>query len=292
MGLIYRNTVTLNSGGGLGECKGIILGNVIACNSSSFQGGGLRRCRGLIANNNIVHNAADLGGGLADCISDKDGEARIVNNTVYGNISRGGGGLYRCDRAVVTNCIIWGNTPAENQIEVGTQPLSAPEVVYSCIQGWTQGGEGNFSADPMFLDPEGPDDDPQTYQDNDYRLSADSPCIDAGDNWAVDPGQMDGDGNLRIAFGRYSLTVDMGAYELGSPRFQVTQIAIVDGDRLLLTWNSQPGDAYTLWSSGDLPGEPWTQERASPIPCQGAITSCLVDISPSVVFKTYRVEMR
>lgn len=279
-------------GGGLAYCLGPILSNVIAGNSSVERGGGASDCAGMIASNTITDNRALLGGGLAYCRDTNETETTILDNTISGNISESGAGLYRCDRALVANCIIWGNSPADSQIEVGTQPLSAPEVAYSCIEGWTEGGEGSFSADPMFLDSDGPDGDPQTYVDNDYRLSPDSPCIDAGDNWAVAPGQLDADGNLRIAFGRYSLTVDTGAYEFGSSPFDITQVAVVEGGRLLLTWNSQPGDVYTLWSRGDSLSAPWAEERASPIPSQGGTTSCLVSISPSVVFKIYRVEMR
>jgi hypothetical protein len=47
----------------------------------------------------------------------------------------------------------------------------------------------------------------------DYRLRADSPCVDAGDpNYAGDPNAVDLDGKTRLA-GR---AVDMGAYELQS----------------------------------------------------------------------------
>ena len=83
-------------------------------------------------------------------------------------------------------------------------------------------GGGNISADPMFVDPDGPDGDPETWEDNDYHLSAGSPSIDAGDNGAVPDGiTTDLDGNPRFVddpdtvdtgFGD-SPVVDMGAYE-------------------------------------------------------------------------------
>ena len=34
----------------------------------------------------------------------------------------------------------------------------------------------------MFADPDGPDDDPSTFEDNDYRVRAGSPAIDAGNS--------------------------------------------------------------------------------------------------------------
>ncbi|MFQ5807169.1 MAG: hypothetical protein ACE5I3_12040, partial [Phycisphaerae bacterium] len=67
----------------------------------------------------------------------------------------------------------------------------------SCVQGGYD-GIGNIDADPLFVDPDGPDNDPNTWEDNDYRLSVGSPCIDAGDNDAVPPdiADLDGDGDV------------------------------------------------------------------------------------------------
>ena len=102
--------------------------------------------------------------------------------------------------------------------------------------GWH---ESNIDADPLFVDPDGPDDDPNTWEDNDYRLAPGSPCIDASDNTAVplDTLDLDGDGDTdeRTPFDldgnprfvqdpftddtgvpdppRYRHIVDMGAYE-------------------------------------------------------------------------------
>ena len=60
-------------------------------------------------------------------------------------------------------------------------------------------GPGNIDIDPLFIDPDGPDDDPDIFEDNNYRLSADSPCIDAGDNTAVpDDVTTDLNGNPRF----------------------------------------------------------------------------------------------
>jgi hypothetical protein len=88
--------------------------------------------------------------------------------------------------------------------------------------GWGGAGASNIDTDPMFVDADGPDDDPLTLEDNDYRLGGGSLCIDAGDNAAVPAGvTTDLDGNPRfvddpdttdtgIGFGPI---VDMGAYE-------------------------------------------------------------------------------
>jgi hypothetical protein len=122
---------------------------------------------------------------------------------------------------------------------------SAPAITYCDIQGgWT--GTGNIDGDPLFVDPDGPDDDPNTWEDNDYRLRPSSPCIDAGDNTAVPPdtADLDGDGdtveplpfdlNANPRFLDVTVAdsgkgappiVDMGAYEVGLSDF--------DGDGVL-----------------------------------------------------------
>ena len=74
------------------------------------------------------------------------------------------------------------------------------------------GGEGNISAAPQFVDKNGPDGVPGTI-DDDYRLSPNSPCIDAGDPMVTpDPQAVDLEGNNRVICGR----VDMGPSEFGT----------------------------------------------------------------------------
>jgi len=84
-------------------------------------------------------------------------------------------------------------------------------INYCCIQGWTGdlGGTGNFGNDPLLIDADGADNRIGTEDDN-VRLSSDSPCIDSGDrDYAFEPGQTDLDGNPRLA----DVIVDIGAYE-------------------------------------------------------------------------------
>lgn len=208
-GTIRNNTISRNSahdyGGGLCECNGTIQSNTIGGNSADY-GGASSRCNGTISNNVICGNSArSRGGGLY--LSD----ATIRNNTIYANSAvNSAGGLDYC-QGTIENCIIWGNT--------GFGQLSDSSVPsYSCIQAWRGGGEGNIAEDPRFVDAEGPDDDPETSEDNNYRLSPDSPCIDAGNNEVYMWDEFDLDGNSRIFYGVSSATVDMGAYEYPSVR--------------------------------------------------------------------------
>jgi len=231
-GTVQNNVVTGNSaeihGGAFSYCDGVIRGNIITGNSAPFHGGGLHSCDGTIENNLISRNSADLGAGLYECggtirnnavvhnLARRYGgglfrcNARVSSNTIAANSAgRQGGGLYDC-RGTVRNCIIWGNWAEEgSQIYV----YGSWEPTHSCIEGWTAGGEGNISEDPRFLDPDGPDDDPETYEDNDYHLAEGSPCIDAGlnEDWMWEA--VDLDRRPRILCGVSSLTVDMGAYE-------------------------------------------------------------------------------
>jgi len=87
------------------------------------------------------------------------------------------------------------------------------EIVSSCVQGGWYGRA--LAADPRFVDPE----------QGDFRLQADSPCIDTGDNEASQDIDMDLYGNYRIwdGDGDGIAKVDMGAYEHSS-------ILLVPGD--------------------------------------------------------------
>jgi hypothetical protein len=101
--------------------------------------------------------------------------------------------MYNCESSsmTVTNCILWSDVPQE--IYGGTI------VTYSDVQGgWP--GVGNIDSEPCFVNPDS----------NDYHLSPDSPCINAGDpNYVPGPNETDIDGEDRVMFGR----IDMGADE-------------------------------------------------------------------------------
>lgn len=157
----------------------------------------------------------------------------LVNCTFTGNRARnGGGGLYayldyHYTNPILTNCILWGDTPDEISSD-STNFLA--NVTYSNIEGgWP--GTGNIDADPCFVLP-GYQDANGMWIDGDYYLLPGSPCINAGDpNYIAepsagtiptvyhfnpdDPGYIavssvkDLDGEPRVISGR----VDMGASE-------------------------------------------------------------------------------
>jgi hypothetical protein len=139
------------------------------------------------------NDATGYGGGALYVL---DGDASLANCTLTGNAAPSGATLLcvsdaRPGSAVLANCILW-----DDENGIAYDPNSVVTIAYSAIYGgWP--GEGNLDADPLFLDPDGPDDDPNTWGDNDYHLSPGSPCIDAANNTAVplDAADLDGDGN-------------------------------------------------------------------------------------------------
>jgi len=304
-GEIRHNTITNNfagaGGGGLSRCSGVIEDNLISGNRA-YEGGGLSYCDALILRNRIFRNEAYYGGGLSHCdlVTGSSlicgnravlggglyGENRVHNTVISANIAHEGGGAWGDDNSGY-NCILWGNVATEGPQLAG---YFKPRFRYSCIEGWSEGGEGNISLEPMFADPDGPDDDPDTYEDNDYRLLPDSPCIDAGYNGPYYLPRFDLDGNLRVAFGGKSLTVDMGAYEYSSKPFAVTEVAVISDTALSLTWNSQPNDTYVLWVCTDPVFQTWA--RGATVPSDGATTTfTVVNIAPFPSYQLFRIEM-
>jgi hypothetical protein len=171
-----------------------------------------------------VLNAADPGPGIA-------GKLEFANCTFHGNKAYAGGGLMNesgCE-ATLTNCIFWDDSGGEI-VDVDEDKVS---VDFTCVEGGYP-GLGNISADPLFLDPDGPNNRPFD-EDDDLRLNFASPCNDVGKNAGVpaDSADLDGDGDSEeqtpldlTIVPRFTVdtgadvlsfcdpaTVDMGAYE-------------------------------------------------------------------------------
>ncbi len=187
------------------------------------------------------------GAGLASCgIPDYPDGADGVAGTPGADGGPGAGGaLSDLSGSLVTNAIFWDNLPDEI--------AGSPAVSFSNVEGGFA-GTGNLSVDPLFAGA------------SDFRLTASSPCIDAGDttsfpgnvltpskttasvaggdfvDFGISAGRLgsDLDGNPRIVddsltpdTGLGSPVVDMGAYEFGS---------------------SPPASAPQYWLLGSLSG--------------------------------------
>jgi hypothetical protein len=170
-----------------------LLGNTIRFNNAAYGGG--VAFTNHVTGNLIVNNTANYGGGIAEPFSVVCGNTIADNTGVYDS----GGVLFVDQSTFFTNNIVWGNSaPLHPQHEPHPE-----QFFFSCVQGGAAGGVGNLNTDPLFVD----------AANGDYRLQAESPCIDAGSLWYVWPQPYvcpDG-------YGRLSGTaMDMGAYEFGA----------------------------------------------------------------------------
>lgn len=154
---------------------------------------------------------------------------RLVNCTVSGNSY--GIACEAYSGAELTNCIVQGNFERDVFLEEGE--LTA---TYSNVGGMNH-GEANIDADPRFVDAE----------NGDFRLSPDSPCIDAGTVAEPMP-EFDLAGMHRVMFGGKELRPDMGAFE-----YYINELAAVaSGHAMILTWSSLAGKSYSVLYSENL----------------------------------------
>ncbi len=176
------------AGGGIGsyESSPTIRDNVLAGNRASgiystAGGGGIVFLSSTpsVTGNLIVDNEASADhGGRGGGIFGESSEVLIDGNTLidnycYPNIGNGID-LYDCI-STVTNTIV-GYQPWYQGTATFHAILGETSVSY-CNFAEDRDGEGMLSVDPVFLDPEA----------GDYRLSPDSPCLDAGDPAAPPP---------------------------------------------------------------------------------------------------------
>ncbi len=176
-------------------------------------------------NRNNCNNGTWAKGGA---VCNDGGTPTLTNCTLYDNWAYAptyawgrGGGLYTTrGETTVTNGLAW-----ENKDNTGTNESAqicrdgSLVVNYTSLQEWTgaYGGTANDGVDPLFVDPDGPDNNAATWEDNDFHLSAASPSIDTGDNVAPGLSPWDFERDPRVADGDADLlaVVDRGADEYG-----------------------------------------------------------------------------
>jgi len=192
------------------------LSKLILTGNAAQYGGGAIAC--LDASPTIVNclmslNTTEYYGGGMYC---SNSAAVVANTTAADNTTDLGGGGISCDgtSVQVASSILWDNDPDAIR--------GSPAVTYTDVEGgWT--GEGNIDGSPLFIDP----------NDQDYRLSENSPCIDAGDpNFVAYDDETDLGGNPRLDNER----VDMGSYEYA---LNTGHVIYVDDDGPL---DPAPGD--------------------------------------------------
>lgn len=238
VGCVFELNEAQVSGGGLHSQGASIVNCIFNGNVTPGDGGGLAVATigaGEMINLLFTGNSAARGGAIFTYCN-----PLIRSCTFVGNSASAGGTLYNatpssvCMPTTLSNCIVW---------EIGPNPLLNSQglvipVNYSNVQGGYPGA-GNIDGDPLFVDP----------ANDDYRLSAGSPSIDAGDNAAVPDGiTTDLAGRPRFVddlatpdTGKgVSPIVDMGAYEfqLPCPADVVGGDAVVNVEDLLAVINA------------------------------------------------------
>ena len=204
---VSYNTTT-GEGGGIDAYSTDIINCNIHHNSESYGfAGGVRMYEYSNMINSVVHNniSNGTGGGVRAIYSGNS----IINCNIVNNVARSSaGGIALGSNVVITNTIIWGNT-----LQNGTPNQfsgSSSNITYSAIEGTLYSGTGN-----IILAEENDGNNPLSHyvrfidvENQDYRLSDSSACINKGSNSAVTE-LFDILGNPRVAHG----FVDMGAYE-------------------------------------------------------------------------------
>ena len=177
-GTLYNCTLTGNSASsGGGACDGTLYHCMLTGNSAG-EGGGVFDV--MLYNCTLTANSAYNGGGASG--------GTLYNCTLTGNSATYGGGTCW---GTFYNCIVYYNEAASDANYYHST------FNYSCTTPYP-GGTGNITNDPQFVNAAA----------GNYRLSANSPCRDKGNN-AYAQGTTDLDGNPRIV----KSIVDRGAYE-------------------------------------------------------------------------------
>jgi len=200
----FTENSTITSGGGIYNYQSsptitdcTLLGNSAGWGGGIYNG---KNSSPTITNCIFTENIADVGAGIQNSSSSPS----ITNCTFTENSGGLGGGIENSYSSPnITNCILWGNTAYFLYPEISDM-ASSPIVTYSNIQGGYQ-GEGNISADPLFVDP----------SNDDYHIQETSPCIDKGSNSAAGLPDTDFEGDQRIFDGDVdgTATVDIGIDE-------------------------------------------------------------------------------
>ncbi len=207
-----------SGGGACCEVGATISNCTIAGNAAYFSGGGVSG--GSVASCRVVGNRCDQFGGGFLCL----GGAEAINSLFVGNVATQGAGVYCLGGGQVVNCTVSGNrvpTYGGAGVRCETGGCVVSTILYNntgvlgLSDNYYGGSYSNcclwplpiveshtdcVTSQPLFVDAAG----------GNFRLTANSPCRDAGlyQEWMA--GATDLDGRNRVVGGG----VDIGAYEL------------------------------------------------------------------------------
>ncbi|MDP8238278.1 MAG: right-handed parallel beta-helix repeat-containing protein, partial [Candidatus Hatepunaea meridiana] len=160
----------------------------------------------------------------------------LMNCTISGNGSDNREfGIFCYDASIVTmnNCIYWNNTTPGIRLLGHRDEPDIATISYTLFEGGEDAidvsgnsevnwGEGNIDANPLFVDPD----------EGDYHLTADSPCIDAGD-----PDSPEDPDGTRTDMGAYYFHQEPDHVLHVPDEYETIQAAIdaaADGDTVLV----------------------------------------------------------
>ena len=229
---ITSNTACCGDGGGIyldSLLSPVIMNNFIIGNVSGGNGGGVAASNevdAIVVQNVIARNTAGAGAGLYWTVPQGTPGPVLVNNTVHGNLL-----TQNCALCLGSGMFLsgfYGGVVLENNLFLAARlqdalycdaTFSAALPTLASNDAWSPGNGpgfdgacagqagqgGNITADALLVD----------TAHNNYRLSAGSPAIDAGNNAAPHLPAKDIGGGARIVNGNGGPTaiVDMGAYE-------------------------------------------------------------------------------
>jgi len=230
--LLFHCTITgCSAQSGAGAYTSTLSDCTLTHNYGQFGGGAefcvMTNC--ILANNQTFDDESyGLGGGADQSI--------LYNCLVYGNVSATSAGL---SGSTVANCTVVSNITTQvggavdscavnNSIvidNIGTDDspnYSNSTFGYCDTVPMPDGSFGNFTDEPLFIDPD----------NGDFHPQSGSPTLNAGFNTFVTTAK-DLDGNMRISGG----TVDVGAYEFQPPIHYVN------------VNNASPASPYTSWDT-------------------------------------------
>ncbi len=162
-------------------------------NEAGSRGGGafleIRAEKGYMVNclfaGNVALGSGSVGGGGLFSFETPVINCTFVSNQALGSGAAGGGANME---GAAKNSIFWANV-ASGASDWTAQLEGDPCPDYCNIQDFTSAEcgtcfspecDGMIGADPRFIDADGPDDDPGTFVDNDYRLCGYSPSVETG----------------------------------------------------------------------------------------------------------------
>ncbi|MCK5715935.1 MAG: hypothetical protein KAH77_00485, partial [Thiomargarita sp.] len=271
-------TAPLNLGAGIYNNAGHpTIFNIIISGNFSADGAGMMNDYSNPSLSNVTisggNAATNYGGGIYNYYS----SPTLTNITISGNITAGlGGGIFNSSSyPTLINTIIWGNQDSSGVNSISNYQ-STPNISYSIIEG--SGGSGaswqsilgtdsgnNKDEDPLFVIPLIPANTPSIA--GNFHLKPNSPAIDAGNNSASNINTTDLDGNPRIING----TLDMGAYEFGTPIDQFFDMTAISASQCVTYTEA----AYGLIAIGENGDRDVCTDANNSIVIEGSNIKCL-----------------